>query len=78
MYKSIINLLVVVCAISCSQYNKNKDHGIDTGLGFSSGPNVGEKIPVFSLPDQNGNIKSVNDLIGENGAIINFHRSASW
>jgi hypothetical protein len=64
--------------MSCLYFNEKEDYGVDTKLGFSTGPNIGEKVPVFRLPDQNGNVKSLNDLVGENGAIINFYRSASW
>ena len=51
---------------------------VEPELGFSTGPSIGEKVPEFELPDQHGEMKNINDLIGENGAILNFYRSASW
>jgi len=45
---------------------------------FSTGPEINEKIPDFSLPDQYGILRNIRDLASDNGALIIFHRSASW
>ena len=42
------------------------------------GPQVGERVPDFSLPDQNGRLWTRNSILGPNGAILLFHRSADW
>ncbi len=42
------------------------------------GPQVGERVPDFSLPDQNGQLHNLNSIMGPNGALLLFHRSASW
>ncbi len=44
----------------------------------SLGPQVGELVPAFSLPDQNGQIQTLESILGPNGAILLFHRSADW
>ena len=44
----------------------------------SLGPQVGERVPAFSLPDQNGQIQTLESVLGPNGAILLFHRSANW
>ena len=44
----------------------------------SLGPQVGEQVPKFSLPDQNGQIQTLNSIMGPNGAMLLFHRSAGW
>ncbi len=44
----------------------------------SLGPQVGERVPAFSLPDQNGQIQTLEAIMGPNGAILLFHRSADW
>ena len=44
----------------------------------SLGPQVGEQVPTFSLPDQNGQVQSLESILGPNGAILLFHRSADW
>ena len=46
--------------------------------GMVSGPEVGERIPDFSAYDQNGNLVSLGDVMGPNGAMVVFHRSADW
>ncbi len=42
------------------------------------GPQVGERVPDFSLPDQNGQLRTLNSIMGPNGALLLFHRSANW
>ena len=44
----------------------------------SLGPQVGEQVPAFSLPDQNGQVQTLESILGPNGAILLFHRSADW
>ena len=42
------------------------------------GPQIGETVPDFSLPDQNGRVQTRDSILGPNGAILLFHRSADW
>lgn len=42
------------------------------------GPQVGELVPDFSLPDQNGTVRTRDSILGPNGALLLFHRSADW
>ena len=42
------------------------------------GPQVGERVPDFALPDQFGRIQTLDSIMGEKGAMIVFHRSADW
>ena len=42
------------------------------------GPQVGERVPVFSLPDQSGQVRTLESILGPNGALLLFHRSADW
>ena len=44
----------------------------------SLGPQVGEQVPAFSLPDQNGRVRTLESIMGRNGAMLLFHRSANW
>jgi len=44
----------------------------------SLGPQIGEKVPDFALPDQNGEIQTLESIMGERGAMLMFHRSANW
>ena len=44
----------------------------------SLGPQVGEYVPNFNLPDQNGQAQTLDSIMGPNGAMLLFHRSADW
>ena len=44
----------------------------------SLGPQVGERVPDFSLPDQNGHIHDLDSIMGPNGVMLVFFRSADW
>ena len=44
----------------------------------SLGPQVGERVPDFSLPDQTGRVWTRDSILGPNGAILLFYRSANW
>ena len=44
----------------------------------STGPAVGEKIPPFRAPDQNGRMQDFNSIKGPKGAALYFLRSADW
>ena len=41
------------------------------------GPQVGERVPDFSLPDQNGEIWTRESIMGPRWAMLVFVRSAS-
>jgi hypothetical protein len=49
-----------------------------TNDNYATGPEPGERIPDFLLPDENGISKSLADLTGHNGLLLVFHRSADW
>jgi hypothetical protein len=38
----------------------------------------GDQIPRLSLTDQNGRVKTFDDIRGPKGAMIVFYRSADW
>jgi hypothetical protein len=42
------------------------------------GPQVGERVPDFSLNDQNGKTWTLQSLMGPKGAMLVFYRSADW
>jgi hypothetical protein len=42
------------------------------------GPQVGQRVPDFSLTDQNGRVETLQSIMGPNGAMIVFFRSADW
>lgn len=72
----LILILASVAYFSCGQLSANNRYGVDPKLGFCIGPNIGEKVPEFSLLDQHGNVRSLDQLLGKNGALIYFFTSA--
>ena len=45
---------------------------------LNTGPAIGEKVPDFELGDQNGKRWSLKNLMGRNGLLLVFTRSADW
>lgn len=42
------------------------------------GPQVGERVPGFTLMDQTGKTRTLESIMGPNGAMLVFYRSADW
>lgn len=42
------------------------------------GPQVGTRVPDFSLPDQQGQTRTLQSVMGPKGALLVFFRSADW
>jgi hypothetical protein len=42
------------------------------------GPQVGERVPDFSLKDQAGKTWTLQSIMGPRGAMLVFLRSADW
>lgn len=42
------------------------------------GPQVGARVPDFTLPDQHGQPRSLQSLMGPRGLMLIFYRSADW
>ncbi len=49
-----------------------------TNEGFTTGPDIGTRVPEFTLPDQDGRRRSLRDLTGPDGLLLVFYRSADW
>ncbi len=49
-----------------------------TNEGYASGPEAGNRVPDFTLPDQDGKARTLGDLTGPNGLLLVFYRSADW
>ena len=45
---------------------------------FASGPDVGEPLPGFTLPDQHGNAVDVHEARQRGRAFVVFVRGTSW
>ena len=42
------------------------------------GPQIGERVPDFTLMDQHGRPRSLASLTGPKGMMLVFYRSADW
>jgi hypothetical protein len=42
------------------------------------GPQVGQRVPDFSLRDQAGRTRTLQSIMGPRGAMLVFFRSADW
>jgi hypothetical protein len=42
------------------------------------GPQVGQRVPDFSLADQTGKTWTLQSIMGPKGAMLVFYRSADW
>jgi len=42
------------------------------------GPQVGDRVPDFSLTDQSGKTWTLQSIMGPKGAMLVFFRSADW
>lgn len=45
---------------------------------LAAGPAVGEPLPPFDLPDQDGRLQRFDRLRGPAGLVLNFNRSVVW
>jgi hypothetical protein len=45
---------------------------------FPTGPEIGERLPTFSLPNQHGRLVDYHADRGDSKSIIVFYRSAVW
>jgi len=61
--------------VSDELYSK---HVSATNDRYTTGPDPGQHIPDFALPDQYGVLRSLTNLAGPNGLLLVFHRSAGW
>lgn len=48
------------------------------GLSADRGLPVGASMPAFEAKDQNGQAHTLKDILGPNGAVLLFYRSADW
>jgi len=42
------------------------------------GPAIGERVTTFQAPDQDGRLRSFEDLRGPEGLVLVFFRTADW
>ena len=45
---------------------------------FPSGPEIGDRLPAFSLPNQQGRLVDYHADRGDSKSVVVFYRSAVW
>ena len=80
LYAAIVaaGLVLAMPAASDAQERESDAQERETMDVSSLGPQVGERIPDFALPDQYGKVQTLDSIMGQRGAMIVFHRSADW
>lgn len=68
---------VVLLAIGAGQARSQSGLAVKVDVK-RVGPQVGAALPDFSLRDQHGDVHSLKSLLGQEGAVIVFFRSADW
>ena len=74
----LISTLTAAMSVFCAGLTTAAESARTPVNVASLGPQVGEPAPDFSLPDQNGQLHNLESIMGPNGAMLLFHRSADW
>ena len=74
----ILAISVVSTALACAQEQPRLRPLPETSGNMKTGPEIGQSIPGFTAPDQNGRPRTLADLRGEKGLVLAFVRSADW
>ena len=64
---------VVLLAVVAAQAQQRQQIDVST-----LGPEVGARVPDFSLFDQSGTERTLQSIMGPRGAMLVFLRSADW
>ena len=76
IYSKFAVALLVAATLSATGISQvEAPHTIDVS---KLGPQVGERVPDFSLKDQTGKIQTLQTIMGPKGAMLVFVRSADW
>jgi hypothetical protein len=65
---------VLACATACT---RTPAAGPPSSFA-ASGPQVGQRLPEFRLPDTSGRPRTFADLTGPQGLVLVFNQSADW
>lgn len=76
LFKQLVSGFVFLISVGTSSMAASQSL---TGVDIDTlGPKFGENVPEFTLPDQQGIQQTLESIMGPNGAMLLFHRSASW
>ena len=73
--KTVLSSIVLVLLADATAFGQYAPLKIDVS---KLGPQVGERIADFRLPDQNGKVWTRDSLMGPKGLMLVLSRSADW
>jgi peroxiredoxin len=73
--KRLMSTVVIALATAAAAWAQQPPAKIDV---MRLGPQIGQKVPDFRLPDQSGRLRTRDSLMGPNGLMLVFSRSADW
>ena len=72
-----VTLAALITPLIGAQQEREKGKGKPAPESMT-GPKVGEKAPSFTLKDQDGKERSLDDLVKKGKVALVFYRSADW
>lgn len=75
MHRTILSLVAVAALASWSPGSAAAQTPVDVE---KVGPQVGARVPDFSGTDQRGRTQTLESLMGREGLMLVFSRSADW
>lgn len=75
--KAQLSILLAAALVQCSRAPA-AGRGPAVFPTEGPGPALGEALPPFEAPDQDGVRRSFESLRGPNGLLLNFNRSVVW
>ena len=73
--KTVLSSIVLILLADATAFGQYVPLKIDVS---KLGPQVGERIADFRLPDQNGKVWTRDSLMGPKGLMLVLSRSADW
>lgn len=70
--------LLTVCWTDAAESGQTPATGRQKVDVSKLGPQVGQRVPDFSLRDQTGRMQNLQSVMGPRGAMLVFFRSADW
>ena len=65
----------LACALAAGPARAQTPPAVDPA---TLGPQVGDVVPAFSLPDQRGEVQTSRSLMGPKGMMLVFSRATAW
>jgi cytochrome oxidase Cu insertion factor (SCO1/SenC/PrrC family) len=70
-----LSILVTLVLLATIQAHAQQRARVDV---TKLGPQVGARVPDFTLTDQTGEARTLQSIMGRRGAMLVFIRSADW